>query len=98
MPNGSSVRSLLRSSKLNYSSHMTNEHRSKFLEHMDRDIFLKSVQRAEHESDEANESRETLELWAKRLMPYLDADPHMTIADAIDKYKQEHGVMISESK
>jgi|GEM_PF-6831209 hypothetical protein len=66
------------------------EYRSELLEHMGRKDFLRSVERAQHESDEANSSRETLVLWAKRLLPYLDANPHMTVAQAIDLYKKEH--------
>lgn len=88
---------LPRSSELHYRLHMTNEHPGELLEHMDRDVFLKSVRRAERESDEANESRELLELWAQRLLPYLNADPHLSIATAIDKYKQEHAA-INETK
>jgi hypothetical protein len=68
---------------------MTN-YRDGLLEHMGRDHFLKSVQRAELESEEAQTSRDTLILWAKRLLPYLDANPDLTIAEAIDLYKSEH--------
>jgi hypothetical protein len=89
---------LLRRSKVNYRFHMANKRRSELLEHMDRDRFLKTVERAERESDVANESRKTLELWAERLLPYLNADPHMTLADAIDKYKQEHGAAITDQE
>ena len=38
-----------------------------------------------------------LDLWAERLLPYLDADPHMSIAKAIDRYKHEHPI-INESR
>ena len=76
---------------------MTNESHSGLLEHMDRDAFLKSVHRAEREADEADEAREMLDLWAERLLPYLDADPHMSIAKAIDRYKHEHPI-INESR
>ena len=75
-----------------------NEHRSELLEHMDRDNFLRSVRRAEHEADDAEKSRETLELWAKRLLPYLNDDPQMTIAAAIDRYKREHGPTDEEAE
>jgi hypothetical protein len=68
---------------------MTND-RGGLLEHMDRDHFLRSVQRAELESEQAQASRDTLILWAKRLLPYLDANPDLTIAEAIDLYKSEH--------
>ena len=67
-----------------------NEQRDELIEHMDRDDFLTSVRRAKRESDEANASRQTLELWATRLLPYLNADPQLTIAAAIDRYKTEH--------
>jgi hypothetical protein len=95
-PDGSSVRTLRSRLKMDYYSFMMNEHRSELLEHMGRDRFLKSVQRAEREADEANQSRKTLELWAKRLMPYFDADPDLSMAEAIDKYKFEHGLPGSE--
>jgi hypothetical protein len=53
---------------------------------MENDDFLKSVQNARHEADEADSSRDTLVLWAKRLLPYLNDNPHLTIAQAIDLY------------
>jgi hypothetical protein len=68
---------------------MTQKH-SEILEHMEREDFLRTVRRAMRDSDEANESRRTLVLWSERLAPYLDASPHMTIAEAIDRYNAEH--------
>jgi hypothetical protein len=61
------------------------------LKHMDRDAFLRTVQRAERNPDEANESRQTLLRWAERLLPYLSRDRHMTVAEALDRYKADHG-------
>jgi len=63
---------------------------SGILEHMEREDFLRTVRRAVRDSDEANQSRRTLVLWSERLAPYLEASPHMTIAEAIDRYNAEH--------
>jgi hypothetical protein len=63
--------------------------KSDLLEHMDRRDFIDSVKRAECEAAEADASRDTLVVWAKRLSPYLDADPALTIAEAIERYKRE---------
>jgi hypothetical protein len=68
---------------------MTQKH-SGILEQMEREDFLRTVRRAVRDSDEANESRRTLLLWSERLAPYLDSNPHMTIAEAIDRYNAEH--------
>lgn len=76
---------------MRYSWLTMHEHRGGLLAHMENDDFLKSVQNAQHEADEADSSRATLVLWAQRLLPYLNDNPHLTIAQAMDLYLAEHG-------
>lgn len=66
--------------------------RAELLEHLHRDDFLQTVERAKRQTAEAIQSRDTLVAWAERIGPYLEADAHITIAQAIDRYKREHGV------
>jgi hypothetical protein len=57
---------------------------------MDRRDFLLSVQRAEEEATNAARVRAVMAAWAQRLAPYLECDPNVTIAEALERYQAEH--------
>jgi hypothetical protein len=69
---------------------MTRDERGDLIAHMDRAHFLAAVKRANVEAAEADHSRVVLVLWAARLLPYLDPDPTLSIAQAIEQYKAQH--------
>ena len=52
---------------------------------MDRTDFLRTLRRAQAKSPESHDTK-TLEMWAKRLLPYLDREPGLTVAEALERY------------
>ena len=49
---------------------------------------MSSVKRAETEAREAIEARDDMQLWAERLEPYFRREPHITVAEALQRYLQ----------
>ncbi len=63
------------------------DHVASTLDVVERRDFLLSVKRAEADAARAITVRDGLQLWAKRLLPYLERDPHMTVA-ALQHYRR----------
>ncbi|GAC1307084.1 MAG: hypothetical protein NVSMB19_19640 [Vulcanimicrobiaceae bacterium] len=55
---------------------------------MQRHELLSTLERAETDVADAIEVRDGLQLWASRLLPYLQRDPHMTVAEALRHYDE----------
>ena len=68
---------------------MQMKYHGKLLAEMERNDFLEAVERSAEELTEATARRATLVLWASRLRPYLDADPHVTVAEAINRFEAD---------
>jgi hypothetical protein len=49
--------------------------------------FIRTLRRA-HEQAPGSEDAVKLEIWAARLLPYLDREPGVTVADALKKYHE----------
>ncbi len=64
------------------------DHVASTLDVVERHDFLLSVKRAEADAARAIIVRDGLQLWAKRLLPYLERDPHMTVAEALQLYRR----------
>jgi hypothetical protein len=67
-------------------STMTRHERGDLIAHMNRAHFLAAVKRANVEAPDADHSRVVLVLWAARFLPYLDPDPTLSNAQAIEHY------------
>jgi hypothetical protein len=48
--------------------------------------FLRTLQRADKHASGTDEDARTLQKWAERLLPYMELDPSMTVADALERY------------
>jgi len=46
--------------------------------------FLRTLQRADNRT--SDEDANKLQKWAERLLPYMELDPSMTVADALQRY------------
>jgi len=57
---------------------------------MHRSDFVASVRRAETDAQDAAAVRDSMRLWSDRLAPYLEGDPDLTIADALERYRLDH--------
>lgn len=60
---------------------------SALLAAMSRREFMESVRRADDEAADAERVRSVLLLWAERLLPFLNRDPGMSVADAVECYR-----------
>ncbi len=61
----------------------------KLLAGMHRTDFLRAVDKARAEADDALNVRSTLVRWSERLAPYLE-DSDCTIAEALARWKHDH--------
>ncbi len=64
------------------------DHALSILRVVERQEFEHIMSRAQAQASNAIEVRDGLLLWAERLLPYLDRDPHMTVAEALQRYQQ----------
>lgn len=64
------------------------DHSLSILGMLERDDFLFAVQRAAADARAARETCEAMLLWAERLKPYLNSDPQMTVAQALQRYRE----------
>ncbi|MDQ6926714.1 MAG: hypothetical protein M3154_10835 [Candidatus Eremiobacteraeota bacterium] len=48
--------------------------------------FLRTLQRAPHGASDSGDDAATLHKWAERLLPYMERDPVLTVADALERY------------
>jgi len=59
------------------------------IELMDKDAFISTLHRAVSDADDAARVRENLEMWAHRLLPYLERQPDLTVAQALALYRSD---------
>ena len=59
------------------------------LDLMQKDDFLRAVERAQAEADDALRLRDTLARWAERLLPYLEGHPELTVGTALARFQEE---------
>ena len=59
------------------------------LDLMHKDDFLRAVERAQAEADDALRLRDTLARWAERLLPHLERDPALTVGAALARFQHE---------
>jgi hypothetical protein len=52
---------------------------------MDRTDFVRTLRRAQAKSPQSHDTK-TLEMWAERLLPFLDREPGLTVAEALEHY------------
>ena len=49
-------------------------------------MIRRTLQRAEHGASGTVDDAAKLQKWAERLLPYMERDPALTVADALERY------------
>ncbi len=57
------------------------------LERMHREAFLQTLERSRTDLELPQTVRDELELWAQRLVPYLENETSITVAQALERYR-----------
>jgi len=75
---------------------MTTEHSRLNALSGDRDDFFLAVRRAETAAADAILVRDDLRLWAVRLRPFFDREPHISVAEALKRYRASNASAFDE--
>ncbi len=71
---------------------------SRILDAMHGSDFILSVMRAEKAATQSVETLEEMAMWVKRLQPYFDFDPEITVAQALQLYLSDRPRKTSRAK
>ncbi len=65
-------------------------HHAAAIDLMCKDAFLHALRLSVEESNDALDVRRKMERWARKLLPYLEQDATLTVADALASYRRDH--------